>query len=138
MHKTKLGIPIGILGALMYMLGLFDGYYVIVLVAGYILLCEENEWLRRTAVKVILTMMLFSVLNIFTGFASSIVYFIGNIFSMFGSYFYAPFITNFIEAIERIIIVVKKILFLVLAAKALNQGTITIPVVDRLINHFMG
>lgn len=137
MHKTKLGISIGMLGALMYVLGLFDGYYVVVLIAGYVLLCEDNEWLRRTSVKVILTMLLFSALNTFTGFASSVVYFINDIFSMFGSFFYAPFISNLIDAIERIIGVARKILFLVLAAKALNQGTITIPVVDRLIDKFM-
>ena len=44
MQKTKLGISVGLLGAAIYFMGLFGGYLVAVLLAGYILMFEENEW----------------------------------------------------------------------------------------------
>ena len=50
MQKTRLGISVGMLGAAIYLTGLFSGYVVAVLMAGYVLLFEENSWLRRSAV----------------------------------------------------------------------------------------
>ncbi len=52
-QKTKLGISVGLLGAAIYFMGLFSGYMVAVLLAGYVLLFEENEWLKKSAVKAI-------------------------------------------------------------------------------------
>src|SRR5574344_1340231 len=49
MEKTKLGIPVGLLGAAMLFACYFGGYLVSFVLAGYILLFEENAWLKRTA-----------------------------------------------------------------------------------------
>ena len=57
MQKTKLGISVGLLGAAIYFTGLFSGYLVAVLLAGYVLMFEENEWLRKNAVKAVALMM---------------------------------------------------------------------------------
>ena len=62
MKKTKLGISVGLLGAAIYFMGLFSGYLVVVLLAGYVLLCEDNEWLKKSAVKAVSVMALFSFL----------------------------------------------------------------------------
>ena len=51
MQKTRLGISVGLLGAAIYFMGLFSGYLLAVLLAGYVLLFEENSWLRKNAVK---------------------------------------------------------------------------------------
>ena len=53
MEKSKLGISVGLLAALLYFLGLLSGYLVTVLVAGYILVAESNLWLRKSAVKAV-------------------------------------------------------------------------------------
>lgn len=45
MQKTRLGISVGMLGAAIYLTGLFSGYLVVVLMVGYVLLFEENSWL---------------------------------------------------------------------------------------------
>ena len=50
MQKTKLGISVGLLGAALYFLGLINTV-ALFLLAGYVLLFEENEWLRRAAVR---------------------------------------------------------------------------------------
>lgn len=42
MQKTRLGISVGMLGAAIYLTGLFSGYLVAVLLTGYVLLFEEN------------------------------------------------------------------------------------------------
>lgn len=47
MSKTKLGISTTLLAALAYFAGGFSGYLLLFLVAGYVLLKEEDEWLKK-------------------------------------------------------------------------------------------
>ena len=63
MQKTKLGITVGLLGSAMYFTGLFAGFLPAIVLAGYVLIYEQNVWLRRCAVKVVSLMVLFSLLG---------------------------------------------------------------------------
>ena len=49
MEKTKLGISVGLLGALVFFAG-YSGLTVIALVGGYVLLKEENSTLKKYVV----------------------------------------------------------------------------------------
>ena len=138
MQKTKLGISVGMLGAGLYFMGLFSGYMVTVLLAGYVLLCEENEWLKKAAVKAITVMVLFSFVSAIINLIPNAMSFIDSIVSMFGGNFYIAFISNLINAVVTALNVIEKLLLLGLGVKALNQGTIAVPVVDGLINKYMG
>ena len=60
MQKTRLGISVGMLGATIYLSGLFGGYVAILLLAGYSLLFEENIWLKKSAVKAVALLLFFS------------------------------------------------------------------------------
>lgn len=137
MQKTKLGISVGLLGAAMYFLGLFSGYLVAALLAGYVLLREENEWLRKSAVKALAVMALFSLLITVINFLPAILSFINCTFAMFGGNFYPVFLSNLVEAIVCALNIIEKLLLLGLGFTALNQGTIAVPVVDNLINKYM-
>lgn len=138
MQKTKLGISVGLLGAGLYFMGLFSGYMVTVLMTGYVLLCEENEWLRKAAVKAISVLVLFSFIGAIINLIPNAMSFIDHIVSMFGGSFYIAFISNLVNAVVTALNVVEKLLLLGLGVKALNQGTIAVPVVDGLINKYMG
>ena len=138
MQKTKLGISVGLLGAGLYFMGLFSGYLVAVLLAGYVLLCEDNEWLKKAAVKAISVMVLFSFASAIVNLIPNVMSFIDSIVSMFGGNFYIAFISNLVNAVVTALNVIEKLLLLGLGVKALNQGTIAVPVVDGLINKYMG
>ena len=60
----------GMLGAAIYLTGLFSGYLVAVLIAGYVLLFEENGWLKRSAVKAVSLMVFFSFITVLIKFDS--------------------------------------------------------------------
>ena len=137
MQKTRLGISVGMLGAAIYLTGLFSGYVVAVLMAGYVLLFEENSWLRRCAVKAVSLMVFFSFITVLINLIPNAISSINYIASMFGSSFYAVFITNLVSAVTSIIDIIEKLLFIGLGVKALNQGTITVPVVDKLVSKYM-
>lgn len=138
MQKTKLGISVGLLGAAIYFMGLFSGYLIVFVLAGYVLLCEENSWLRKCAVKAVFVMAVFSLTVAVLNLVPDIFSFINNIFSMFGGSFYVPFISNLINAIVVALNFIEKLLMIGLGVKALNQGTIAVPVIDKLISKYMG
>ncbi len=138
MQKTKLGISVGLLGAAIYFTGLFSGYLVAVLLAGYVLLCEDNQWLRRSAVKAISVMVAFSFLITVVNLIPNAISVIDYIVSMFGGNFYVAFLSNLVSAVVAVLNIIEKLVLLGLGVKALNQGTIAVPVVDNLINKYMG
>lgn len=137
MQKTKLGISVGLMGAIAYFAGLFSGYLVAVLIFGYIMLVEDNPWLRKTAVKSIVLLVTFSALSAVIGLIPDFISFINTIFNVFGSHFSLAILTNILAVISSALSILKTVVFLVLGLKALNQGTLTIPVVDNMTNKNM-
>lgn len=138
MQKTRLGISVGMLGAAVYLTGLFSGYLVAILIAGYVLLFEENGWLKRSVVKAVSLMVLFSFITVLINLIPDAMNCISYIASMFGGNFHVGFITNLVSAVTSVIDIIEKVFFLALGVKALNQGTIAVPVVDKLISKYMG
>lgn len=138
MQKTKLGISVGLLGAAIYFMGLFSGYMVAVVLAGYVLLFEENSWLRKSAVKAVSVMVLFSLLIAVLNLVPNAISFIDDVVSIFGGNFYVAFLSNLISAAVAALNIIEKLIMIGLGVKALTQGTIAVPVVDNLINKYMG
>lgn len=138
MQKTRLGISVGLLGAAIYFMGLFSGYLLTVLLAGYVLLFEENSWLRKNAVKAMSVMAVFSLLITVLNLVPNAIGFINDVVSIFGGSFYVAFLSNLISAAVAALNIIEKLLIIGLGVKALTQGTIAVPVVDNLINKYMG
>lgn len=137
MQKTKLGISAGLLAAVIYFAGLYSGYMIVILLVGYVLLCEENEWLRRSAVKALLIMVLFSTLMLIAGIVPNFISSIHYLVAMFGGSFHIDFISNLANAITSSLGILEKILSLILALKALHQSTIPIPVIDGFVEKYI-
>lgn len=137
MQKTKLGISVGLLGAAIYFTSLFSGYLVPVILTGYVLLFEENDWLRKNAVKAVSLTVFFSFIVVVINLIPNAISFINYIAAMFGGNVYIAFISNLVNAVTSAIDIIEKVLFIGLGLKALNQGSISVPVVDKLINKYM-
>ena len=138
MQKTRLGISVGMLGAAIYLTGLFSGYLVAALLTGYVLLFEENGWLKRSVVKAVSLMVFFSFITVLINLIPNAMNCINYIAAMFGGSFHISFISNLVSAVTSVIDIVEKLLFIGLGVKALNQGTIAVPVVDKLVSKYMG
>lgn len=119
-------------------MGLFSGYLVAAVLAGYVLLFEENSWLRKSAVKAVPVMAVFSLLITVLNLVPNAISFVDNVVSIFGGSFDAAFLSNLISAAVAALNIIEKLLMIGLGVKALNQGTIAVPVVDKLINKYMG
>lgn len=137
MQKTKLGISVGLLGAAIYFTGLFSGYLVAVLLTGYVLLFEENGWLKKNAVKAVALMAFFSLLTVGINLIPNVLGVISNLLGIFDVHFSYGVVNSIISVVIGIINLIERVLFILLGFKALNQGTIAVPVVDKLVGKYM-
>lgn len=137
MEKTRLGITVGLLGALIYFAGLFSGYLVTIILAGYVLMFEENPWLKRSAVKAVELMVFFSCLSVIVNLIPDAVSFISNVLSVVNVNFGLIIISKIMSVINGGIDIVEKVLFLGLGFKALRESTIVIPALDRFVSKYM-
>lgn len=137
MQKTRMGITVGLMGAAMFLTTFFGGFFAAAVLAGYILLCEENVWLKKAAVKAIALTLIFSLLSGVIDLLPDVIRFINNIANLFDEDVTVEFITKLINLFDTILYIGEKVLFILLGYKALSQGTIKIPVVDPLIEKHM-
>ena len=136
MQKTRLGITVGLLGAAIYFAGFFGGYLTMMILAGYVLLFEENEWLKKTAVKAAALMMFFSLLTTTIELVPSAINFINSVANIINLNFEMLIISKIVTAVASAISIVETVLFIGLGIKALKQETITFPVIDKLIDKY--
>lgn len=137
MQKAKLGISVGLLGAAVCFAAIFGGYTAVVLIAGYILLMEENDWLRRTAVKAAVLMVFFGFLLTLIGLIPDLMSWISSIVDVFDGDFNYSIVNAIVSVFTKAIDMIRTCLFLLLGAKALNQKTIAVPFVDSILNVYM-
>ena len=133
MEKTKLGLSIGVVGAVLYLLGLFSGYIATILVAGYVLLCEDNKWLKKTALRAIFMLLAFSLLSTLIGLIPNLISFVDDICNIFKGHFTFNFATNVVNVLRDIINFAEIFAYIFLAFTAIKQKDIKLPIIDKLI-----
>ena len=140
MQKTKIGIPVGIMSAAIFFVAIagnfipYGRFTLVIFLAGYVLLSEEDDWLRKNAVKALVLMIAFFFFFTALSLINSIVSLIIDIFAMITrvnieiSFFY-----EIIYLIKKVIGYGEMALFAVLGVLSFNNGTISIPFVDKLV-----
>ena len=137
MEKTKLGISVGIAAAAIYFVAYFGGYVPAILMAGYVLIAEENQWLKRSAVKAVATRACFSALFAVIGLLPDALSWIGSLVDLFNGSFSYSVVSKILSVITEALDIAKTVIFLMLGVKALTQATIKVPFVDNFLNKYM-
>lgn len=137
MQKTKLGITVGALGAITFFAGFFGGYLAAIVLAGYALLFEENAWLKRSVEKAVVLMVFFSVTVAIINVIPDLLEFVGNIASVFNGNFSIIKVNQIVNVLVSGLNLAEKVLFLGLGVKALSQGTIVIPFIDKKVSKYI-
>jgi hypothetical protein len=137
--NTKIGISAGLMAATAYFLGIVGGWVPVVLVAGYILVAETNEWLRTAAVKAVAICLFFSIVSTIVGLIPNTITIIGNIAAIFRQTFTIVEVTRLVTAFNSIWSFIERLLLLFLGFSALKHGTVGFGPVDGLIEkHTLG
>ncbi len=137
MEKTKLGISVEMLAAATFGVALCGGYVSSIVLALYILLREENQWLKRMSVKAVATMMIFDVFALAIGVIDDVINWISSFVSLFDGVVEVYKLTSVVSLCIQVISIAQVVFLVVLAVKALKQETIKIPVVDNFINKYI-
>lgn len=137
MQKTKLGISVGLMGALLYLMGLFGGYFIAIAAVAYVLIREENIWLRKTAVKVVILTFLFPVISTILGAIPDLVQTVNLVINIFDESFDYTVITRIDTLLQHILGIVRYVVFILLGIFALLQNTVKIPLVDSTVDKHM-
>ena len=138
MEKTKLGISAGMLAAIVYFSTAVFGYLALLVVGGYILFVEKTEWLKKCVIKAVVLMLLYSLISTVIGIIPQFLSFGGGEDGLFGSYYL--YLTGTYQIVAVVLVVLnlmRIVLFIALGVKALQEKTITIPIVNRFISAYM-
>lgn len=140
MQKTKIGLSVGIVAAFAYLLGLAGGYIALILIAGYVLLKEEDNWLKYSVVKAIAVAAVFDVFIYILNIIPDVLDWIYSCISLGHGFFDYAAVTSVFSILTSALRIVKTIIFIILIFSALKQNTINVPIVDDLItkNNFFG
>ncbi len=132
--KAKIGISVGLLGALLYLTGMFCSFWVLLIVAGYVLIAEENPWLRHTAVKAVLIVVSFLVLDFLLSLLPDLVEILFKFLDIVDADATRPTalysLFNWVGYIAKY---VKNILLAVMAVMALKQGDLKFGPIDNMV-----
>jgi len=134
MHKSKLGLSVGFMGAILYCLGLFSGYFLTIAAVVYVLFAEENIWLRKTAVKVLVLTFLFPIIHTVLGVIPDFVGLIDNIMNLADESLDANVVNGIFVLLNNIVDIAEYVIFILLGIFAFSQKTIKIPLIDSFIN----
>lgn len=137
MQKTKLGISVGMLGAVLYFMGIFSGYLLVAILAAYVLLYEENGWLKQSAVRAVAILVIFSFGITVVKLIPDAMDFVDDIVTIFGGHFRIVMISNIASVIVSALNLIEKLLLLCLGVKALRQESISVPIIDTLLDKYM-
>ncbi len=130
MHKSKFGISVGLLGAIICTLSLMFGMQWYVLgIMGFVLFNEENEWLKRFIVKILILTL---IVWFFTAGFDILGGFLSWLNSLFGTDLSYPWSIN--TKIVNILIIVKEVILFIMALSALSQNHIRINPIDKIVN----
>jgi len=135
-QKTKLGISVGMMGAALYFLG-YVNFLCLVILAGYVLLFESNEWLKRTAVKAVAIVIGFSLISLVVGFGNDIFSTLNGILSWFDVSDRLSWPAKLDTIILNTAEAAEKLILLILGIKAFKQSSFTVKPIDNVINKNM-
>lgn len=129
MQKTKSGISVGAMGAVIYFSALLGGYIPLFLLSGLILLKEDNSWLKKTVFKAAVFMLVFSGLGAVVDMLNEILDIFNNLFQ-----WELEIPLNLDYVMKDIISISKTIIFSVSGFRALGQSDIPIKTIDNAVD----
>ena len=137
MEKSKLGIAKELLAAGIFIGALAGGYVFAGIMVLYVLLKEDDQWLKEMAFKAIATLMVFSFFINCIDLVPDVVNWFATLTNILEASWDSYKLTSAIGLITSILDIMRTIFFLVLAGKALKHQTVNVPIVDDLIKKYV-
>ncbi len=138
MGNTKLGLPAKLLACFAYLAAFFSGYVAFILLAGYVMIREQNDWLRYHTLKAGVLMVIFSIISALISLIPSLLSWVRELIDIFGNTFRVDFIYNGQTWLNTTLSILEKVVFLLLGYKVFKGQDLAISPVDKLVNSLLG
>lgn len=137
MLKTKLGVSIALVGAAMYFFGVVS-FIPAVLLAGAVLIMEDNQWVKRQAAKMLGVVVAFTLISVALGWIDDVVGLLNTIVHWVDKDAKSLEIPGNLTSVLRVIVnTVEEILLVVMGFMALKMKEIRFAPIDKLLDKFM-
>lgn len=133
MEKTKLGISVGLMGALLYAIGLWGGYFLIIAAVAYVLIREESAWLKQTAVKALALTFVFPLLYLAIGVIPDLVGLVGDVMNLFDEALDTEILDEIVMLLRDIVNIAEYVVFVLMGILALGKKTVRLPLIDAAV-----
>ncbi|MGL4338375.1 MAG: hypothetical protein ACRCST_15940 [Turicibacter sp.] len=136
MQKMKLGLSLGVFAALVYFSAMINLIWLVLLV-GFVLIFEQNEWLKRCVLKALLIVVCFSLFNVVIGMGDDLFLILNAVLTWFNAPFqlYWPFHLNIIFL--KMASLIEALIFILLGFKALKQQDVKLPFIDKWLSQYI-
>lgn len=134
MKKSNLGVSVGFIGALAYLAAFLNSFVGIVLIVGYVLLREENIWLRKNVLKALVLYIGFLLLSVVVRLIPNFFGLLNTFLSIFRFNFVRVVFTGIFATLTKLLTYGAKLLYLALGVMALTQRTIAFAPLDKFID----
>ena len=136
MNKIKLGVSAGLTGAILYFLGAISIIPAVIL-AGYILLKEENDWLKYQAVKMVMIVVIFGAINIGLNCIDDIFAIFNQVISIFAKNVHIAVPLGLTGILSTVCSLLRNIVLIWSGINALNFKTVYVASIDELVSKNM-
>lgn len=126
--KTSLGIRVNVQAAIIFFTALLGGYVALFLIAGYTLLKEKNEWLKKNAIKAVWLSIIFSVSAALIGLIPDTFNILTKLIGVS-----SPIMTDMCNIVGLVILWVKKIVLFLSGYMAFKCMEIRVSFIDKMI-----
>ena len=134
MPRTRLGISAGLLAAGVYFAAILGGYIPVLLIAGYILLFEQDGFLKRSAVKSVVFLFCYGILTLLIGFIPDIINWIDQlVYTLNLNSVSTTTVDSLFNVIQSAVTIAKNIFFFFLGINAVKGKDIKVPYVDGVL-----
>ena len=137
MNKTRLGISVGLMAALVWLLGLYAGWVALVLVVGYVMVAEESMWLKKQALRAVAIFLMFAILGTALNVIPNLLGLVSDFAQFARVYLNFTRINNLFYLLGTIVSMAKTYLILVLSILMLFGKNFKIPLVDSFIDKLL-
>jgi len=134
MEKTKLGLPVGIVGAAAFLLFHFGGFTPGLLLLGYILLCETDTGLKNTALTAAALALAFSLVNALIGLLPSVVNLFTSLLGIFTVNVNTWLLDSIFNFFYQAVSLLKTVVMLAMAFLAFKGKVFEIPFLKKLFD----
>ena len=132
MEKTRLGITIKLFGGALYFIALM-GITPLVMAAGYVLIMEDNQWLKKVAVKAVAVVLFFAVLSNLVSLLTDSTSFINNLVLLFNETVNLSTVNRIAALLQTTISFLRTVCLLLLGFRALKMRDAGMVSVDKTI-----